>query len=83
MRAAACRGIHRALRRFGYQADVAEVPIGIDGNGHQVKGDGFGKNAAVPDRVRVPPRAEALVAELLPLLHFDGWCWRAVCGTVL
>ena len=36
----------RALRRLGYQADVAEVPIGCNDSGNQVKGDGFGKNAA-------------------------------------
>ena len=37
----------RALRRLGYVADVAEVPIGTNSKGNQVKADGLGKNAAV------------------------------------
>jgi hypothetical protein len=43
----------RALRRLGYQADVAEVPIGRDDSGSQVKGDGMGKNAAAGVEVLV------------------------------
>ena len=36
----------RALRRLGYVADVAEVPLGVNHKQEQVKGDGWGKNAA-------------------------------------
>ena len=43
----------RALRKLGYAGEVYEVPIGVNDNGKQVRGDGIAKNFAVSATVMV------------------------------